>query len=913
MLSGQRPDIPPLHRERAGRSPGRERVPRGQFDARVVLDLAVTIGGVERLLEREDQLAVLVAAVDGMQDGRGAFVLVRGEAGIGKTSLVRALRARVGGRAAFLVGACEPLSVPVPLGPLRELADGVGAGDLVERRGGDRYALARSLLEELRTQAPVVAVVEDAHWADPGTLDVLRLLAHWVEDAPVVLVVTLRDDELGANAALAALVGDLATNPVVRRILLLRLSEAAVRTLSEPTGLDAREIVEITNGNPFLVVEALAGGGGIPASVRDATLARVGRLGPAARGLVEAAAVIGQRVRPQLLAEVAPNSDAAIEQALASGVMVDDGDRLGFRHELTRQAIEGSISAPRRAQLHARILSALATSLDTNAADLVRLAHHAEQAGLQRDAGRYAERAATEAERVGSLREASLQLERALRNGGGISAAERFELLLRYVRATNFAGGLEEARAAAEEAVSSAERELGPAAHGRALTVLSGALWSLDRVAEAKQAAEAAVALLEATDEVGELARAHSADLRMESIAFDASAVVARAPSALALAALAGLEDVRIDLTISLAVAGGHRGDPAARELLAEALRAAQVAQLPFQTIRAYVNGVDLAAESRDHSTVDALAGLAIGRLDTFQTAIPRENIRISLARSLLDRGRYDEAKEQAALGRLSSHGGVPLALTVEGLVRARRGEPGAQDLLEQAWESVATVPEGWRHGHIRAALAEAAWLRDDLEAALAQAQAGLAARHAGQLARSSGELALWASRCGALAEPPPNAAVPVLRELSGDWRGATQAWRKLEAPYEQALAGLPGDDRTARAAMTALQRLGAVAAARAFARERARQGAHAPRGPRRTTLANQAGLTRREQEVLAHVALGATNAGIARALHLSERTVAHHVSSILSKVGAPRRTAAVEAARRAGLLAQDGPTTDPT
>src|SRR5439155_25723703 len=139
---------------------------------------------------------------------------------------------------------------------------------------------------------------------------------------------------------------------------------------------------------------------------------------------------------------------------------------------------------------------------------------------------------------------------------------------------------------------------------------------------------------------------------------------------------------------------------------------------------------------------------------------------------------------------------------------------------------------------------------------------------HADQLARSSGELALWAARCGGPAEPPPNAAVPVVRELSGNWRGAAREWRKLEAPYEEALAALAGDDRAAQMAMAALQRLGAVAAARAFARERARRGERAPRGPRRSTLANAARLTRREQEVLVHIAQGATNRGIAAALH---------------------------------------------
>jgi DNA-binding NarL/FixJ family response regulator len=163
---------------------------------------------VDRLLERGEELAALESAVDAARDGRGQLVLVAGEAGIGKTSLVRALRERLGARAAFLIGVCEPLSVPVPLAPLRELV----AAEAPAAPGEDALAFARSVLGTLRARAPAVAVLEDAHWADPATVDVLRLLARRVEDAGAVVIVTYRDDELAVNAALALLVGDLVTN-----------------------------------------------------------------------------------------------------------------------------------------------------------------------------------------------------------------------------------------------------------------------------------------------------------------------------------------------------------------------------------------------------------------------------------------------------------------------------------------------------------------------------------------------------------------------------------------------------------------------------------------------------------------------------------------------------------------------------
>lgn len=860
---------------------------------------------MERLLERDDDLAALERAVAAARDGSGSLVFVGGEAGIGKTTLLRALRARLDDRAAFLVGACEPLSVPGPLQPVRELAAAAGAAQLPELEGSDRFALAHALLGALRSRAPAVAVIEDAHWADPGTLDVVRLLARRIEDEPVVLVVTYRDDELAANDAMALLVGDLMTSPAVRRIGLRPLSDDAIRELALPSGADPEEVARMTGGNPFLVVEAVSAGGTLPASVRAATLARVKRLGPAARGVVDAAAVIGQRVPPLVLAAVAPGSTDAVEEALARGVMTDDRETLGFRHELIRRAVEDSISAPRRGELHARVVAALR---QLGVADHARLAHHAEQAGMVQDASAYAATAAAEAERVGALSEAGLQLERALRLGAGLEPEERIEMLLRFARATNFSGRMTDALAATEEAVALARSGSSPLLQARTLVMLAAAKWSVDAVIEARDAALAAAELLERTSEVAELARARAAYVRMEAVAFDPDVAIDAAHRALHLATEAGLDEVRVDVTISLGLAYAHRGHPQGGELLGEALAAALAHGLHLQTIRAYVNRLGVAAAERDHATIDRLSVPAFALFDDYQSMPGHDDVCVSNALSLLDRGRWDEALEYAARARHRWHGGVALALTVEGLVAARRGEPPAQALLDEALTALDGVPDGWRHGLIRAALAEAAWLRGDRGAALARVHEGLGAPFGRRLARSAAELALWSARCGESVDVPDNAPVPLALELSGDWRGAIGAWRGRDAPYEAALAALPGDDRAAREAVAALQRLGAAAAARAFVRERAASGRHAPRGPRRSTLTNAAGLTRREQEVLTHVARGATNGAIAQALHLSERTVAHHVSAILAKLDAPTRTAAVAAARSAGALAKDGP-----
>ncbi|HET7568669.1 MAG TPA: AAA family ATPase [Gaiellaceae bacterium] len=859
---------------------------------------------MDELLEREAELAALLEAARGLPSGRGCLVLVGGEAGIGKTTLVRALRERLGGGTAFLSGACEPLSVPVPLAPLRELAEAAGQPDLAGPEPGDRLLLASGLLEALAARAPAVAVVEDAHWADAATLDVLRLLARRVEEAPVAVVVTYRDDEAAANPELSRLLGDLAGRPAVRRLLLRPLSPAAVRELAAPAGVDPAGLARVTGGNPFLVVEAIAAGGGLPATVRDATLARAARLGPAARQAVEAAAVIGQRVAPALLEAVAPGSGAAVEEALARGVIVADGPVLGFRHELLREAIESSLSPPRRAELHGRVVAALAAQ--ETGPDHARLAHHAELAGAVADACRYAALAAADAERVGALRETSLQAGRALRLGAGLDGAERVDLLIRYAHAANFASTrLEDAVEAAEEAVALAA-ELGDrVGQGRGLVALAYALWSCDRVAEAHAAAGRAVAVLEGAGNAAELARAQSTLVRMEATTSDPGGALELGPRALELAAEAGLEQVRLDVEISLGLARAHLGDPEAPAVLAAAARAARRAGFPIQTVRVHVNLVVAALALRRHALVDEATAEALAIFDEHQTTIPANAVEFYRARSLLDRGRWREAEAILTAERTMAAEG-PTLRAVAGLLRVRRGDAGAGRLVHDAWTEIRDRPESSRHGVIRNALVEAAWLRGDRAGALRELRAA-EGTPAFRFARTGGELALWGHRHGLALEPAAGAPEPVLLELAGDWRGAVRAWRELGCPYDAALAALPGDDAAARAAVAALHELGAEGAVRAFARERAAAGARAPRGPRRSTRAHPAGLTRREQEVLESLATGATNPAIAAALHLSERTVAHHVSSILRKLGAPTRLAAVEAARARGLLPEDG------
>jgi predicted ATPase len=264
--------------------------------------------GASELLERSRELATLgeaLAAVCSTSHGR--FVLVRGEAGIGKTALVRHFCAEHKGTARILAGACDALFTPRPLGPLLDIAEITG-GELEQLVGSAArpHQVASALLRELGTRAPSVVVFEDMHWADEATLDVVRLIGRRVEAIPALVLASYRDEALEPADPLQIVLGELATGRAIDRVALSPLSRAAVARLAEPHGVDAGELYRMTAGNPFFVTEVLAAGEEqIPHGIRDAVLARVGRLSPVARTVVE-----GVSIAP-LQAELRPSRCSA--------------------------------------------------------------------------------------------------------------------------------------------------------------------------------------------------------------------------------------------------------------------------------------------------------------------------------------------------------------------------------------------------------------------------------------------------------------------------------------------------------------------------------------------------------------------------------------------------------------------------
>ncbi|MGH2997560.1 MAG: AAA family ATPase, partial [Gaiellaceae bacterium] len=306
------------------------------------------------LLERSAFLDALGGSLDDATAGRRRLVFLRGEAGVGKTVLLRRFCAEHAGSARVLWGSCEGLFTPRALGPLVDVAERVG-GELEELtdRGAKLQDLVPALLRELRARSPTIVVLEDVHWADEATLDLLRLLGRRIETTPALVVASFRDDELDRAHPLQVVLGELATAPAVERLRLEPLSLDAVRQLAEPYGAEEGELYRKTGGNPFFVTEVLgARAAHIPETVRDAVLARAARVAPAARALLDAVAVVPARVEVWLLEALAGGGLSHLDDCLASGMLRGEQGFVAFRHELARQAIEEATPPHRRLVLH---------------------------------------------------------------------------------------------------------------------------------------------------------------------------------------------------------------------------------------------------------------------------------------------------------------------------------------------------------------------------------------------------------------------------------------------------------------------------------------------------------------------------------------------------------------------------------
>ncbi len=856
--------------------------------------------GAMELLERQSQLGALHDYAAEARAGEGRLVLIGGEAGVGKSSLVDELERSERSSVRWYLGACDGLFTPRALGPLRDIAGQTG-GALAELMGAGagRDSLFTALLEHLSSSRSVL-VVEDVHWADEATLDLLSYLGRRLRGLPVLVLVTYRDDEVQANDPLRITLGELSAQRATRRISLPPLSPRSVERLARAAGLVGEELFRLTGGNPFLVTETLASGDvAVAPSVRDAVLARVGRLDERGRRCAGVAALMGARVELELLAAVSPDLGEALDDLVTAGLLVVHEQHPRFRHELLRLAVEQDVPAYRRRDIHIRLLAVLEARPESDAA---RLAHHAEGAGDAAAVLRHAPRAGEQAARLGAHREATLQYARATRFCADAAPSDAADLHDRLAVEQSLADAWAEAADSAETARRLWQQQGDLRREGATLAFLSQVMWRLCRPEEQAYAAHA-VTVLEPLGDTPELAAALSVLAWSCRNVGDRVGALVQADRAGELAERLGLPTVLAESLVTRAVVTDSTDD------LRRALDVALTAEAHEQAGRAYGFLQTTMTGRRDFASADRWFREGTPYCDDHDIATWASCLRAHHAATRLEQGDLraagDLSRRVLALRVISPENRMAPLVTL-GVVVARQGDhQAAARLLDEAAENAerSGLP-GW----LLEALvprAEARWLAGDDDGARADLVLAAPARDS-YGGWEAGALEAWARRVGLPpVEPARTFPEPYELLLGGQEIAAADAFDEAGCPYAAGLAWYDaGGEPELRRALERFAELGATAAAgrtRQALRDRGAQGI--PAGPRADTRANAAGLTSRETEVLEHVALGLTNEEIAARLVISPRTVDHHVSSVLGKLGARTRGAAADRAPRLGLL----------
>jgi len=867
-------------------------------------------------LERGEHLSRLSQALARAGEGRGRILAMAGAAGTGKTTLVdRFVRDQRDG-ARVLAGACENLSTPEPLLPLRDIARAHGTAlDLAQ----GHLAAFESVLALLTQGArPALLILEDVHWADAATLDLIRFLGRRIAQVKALVLITYRGEEAGTRSPIKDVLAE-APAGSVERMRLEELSLPAVTLLAEKAGRDGRALYDLTGGNPFLVTESLAAESDTtPESVRDATLARAARLPPEARAVLEAVSIFPRRADETIAAQlVAADFDSGLDACAERGMLRVDGNVLTFRHELARRAIAESLAPSRCRALHQKAVEALQAAGQARPSEI---AHHAERAGDIPTLLAFAERAGEEAARAGSPREAAAHFAAMLRHRAALAPEAVVSTLERHAEQSYLMGAADIAVISMREAAELRRAAGEDVALGRDLTRLTRYYWVCSLRDEAEAAVGEAIAVLEKADAGAELAWAYSHKSQLDMLASRQDSAIQWGEKALALAEKSGAQEALIHALGNIGTARMERSRHESAEELTRSLELARAAGLHDHFERASCNLSCGAYWRRDlrkaFEYIDNGAAYAVERGLAHWEAY----LRGWRAMALIDQGDWHMADVEAQT--IASWCGVPdlyrsPALFALARVRVRRGDPDADTPQELARRCTQSVKELQRDVYNVTLAAERAWLARGGEQAEPGSNQqvhgdgdvidGLRDVHMLAIERKLHwvieDTALWLHQLG---EPVAAAKLsqPYRAHCSGDWHEAAAQWRARGRAYEEALALSGGDEPAQRDALAIFDRLGAAPAAAKLRRQMRIAGVRAvPRGPIAGTRANSAGLTRRQSQVLGLLGDGLTNPEIADRLCISAKTAEHHVSAIMARFDAGSRRQAIDAARRLGLL----------
>lgn len=859
------------------------------------------------LLEREAELRTLRGALERARRGHGTAILIAGEAGIGKTSLLRTFIAEVAASTRIWFGGCDDLITPRPLGVFRDMVHAASGSDLAVP--AERDLMIDLVREEVASSPdPCVMAIDDAHWADDASLDVVRHLGRRIGELGAVLCLSYRPDGLTVEHPLPRVLGAL-TGPEVRRIELRALSPETVDRLAIRSGIDPESLRTLTGGNPFLLTEILRSpSASVPGPVRDAMIGRLHALPQPSRALVELISQVPGGTDWAVTDALLDDVEGALEPAEEAGLVELVGATVRFRHELARRAVDESLSDSRRVALNRSLLHHLAAQ----DGELPQLIHHAARSADRSAIARYAPAEVEQAAAAGAHYDTERLAALALEHEELLEPPTTATLLGRAAYASYMLNRFTDAAAYADRSIETWERLERPEELGDALLVGSRMHTMTGEPAHAQELATRAVEVLEPLGAGRSLALAYSTMGNLDAIASRHADAERWTRRALEVADRLGIEDVAAHALNYLGVSRLGLGDDGGFQDLQRAIELATRAGHSEYLFRASMNlGATLIWAGRHPE--------ALPHIELAANVARDGDIHYGVFHSVAQRchvdlftGAWDRA--EADLRRLLQDESDPvgvlvLPLSLLGRLLIRRGSTEGQTLIDQAWRIATETEQGFRIANAGLARIEAAWHLAGPEhvAAVGNELLDLAAEP--NTPYFEGEVRRYLRRAGVPTAPFERCPPALAAGIAGDWHTAADLWAEMGAGFHRALELIESNDEDiAVEGLVMLDELGAAGTAARVRRELRRHGWRGlPRGPRPATRVNPAGLTPRQLDVLTHLAAGKTSPEIGDVLYVSARTVDNHVAAIMRKLGVHTRQEAVAVALARGLV-EPGP-----
>ena len=858
------------------------------------------------LIERDDFLSTMQKTFDEVITGDGHCILISGEAGIGKTSLVRAFSKSNKEDCQIYIGTCDALFTPRPLAPIYDIAHQVRNDKWYS---DDRATLFARLFREFENQKkPSLIIVEDIHWADAATFDFLKFFIRRITRLHCLLLVTYRDSEIHLSHPLRTVLGQLPPD-FFTRLQLTPLSKNAVEAMAAEKGYRGKDVYSISGGNPFYVTEILASySTGIPDNIKDSILSVYNRQNEKTKQVWQILSVIPSGLEIKYLEKLEPYYSEAIYDSLDTKILIMNGQRISFKHELYRRTIETSLSPLVRRDINKRMLDILVEN-DEQPKEMERIIHHAKNASENEIVVQYAPSAARQAAMMGAHIEAARLFLTAIEYYQGKDKNILTRFYESYAYECYLTNQVKEAIIYSEKCLQLVKEKNDIEKTGNCLRFLSRLWWFEGNTKKADAYARQAIEVLEDLPSSKAKAMALSNMSQLKMLADERDECRFWGEKAIVMAKeLADEETLSHALNnVGIVQMRSYSSRPKGIELLQQSLEIALRNSHEDNALRAYINIGSNAVVMKDYSYAKKNLDEGLRYCEERDLDLGSLYLLSFKARLCLETGAWDEAERIGEM--LIKNEGQPAVVRIGALyalamVRMRRGSDEVLSLLQEAKEKTLATMEPQRIVPVMAALLEYEWItgKSLIEKAVLDDVLNMISQRGN--ANENSLFAFWLLKAR-------NQQVP-LRETFEGYKIYTSAmalkaaslWRQLGCPYEQALALFNGGDDDKKEALGIIQKLGAGAIYEKMKFEMRASGIKSiPRGIRKSTKSNPANLTDRELDIIQLLKDGLQNKEIAAKLFISPKTVDHHLSSIFFKLDVNSRTKALQEASRLEII----------